>query len=676
VEIVGFPCRNLLRLVFVLGCFFAFDPMGSVSRGSNLHSTATLKSVSWEGRTFLILEIRPKKGWHLLSNYGNPAKEDAFLVDWKHLPDGFDGGWVWSTPERIQLEKGYRIGYQDRLVLLMESSKRVYEPARAQFFWSVCHELCETESAFLISEPSEEEAFRSILTSYGTKKGDLFPLPPPENWKARFRSSGDRLLLKLETGSDTIVQNLDFLPIHDRIQDLPQIVRLAPDEWRIEVLGAFPEKEVVSGFIIADRQSYKVDFFPETSFVLIQAGFLAFLGGILLNLMPCVFPVLAMKAMGVIQSSTIDPGSRWKDSFFYSLGVVLFFGILYLIQTGIRYTGTSLGWGFQLQSPGFVLFLSILFVFMGLQMYGWIEFPIGVSGKISGLSDRKGYVGSFFSGAIAVLVATPCTAPFMGTAMAYAFSESFFNGLWVFVSLALGMASPMVILTNSKFLARLLPKPGLWMVKLKEFFSFPLFLTSVWLLWILSGLTDRDSLFLGAGGIVVLIFIVWIFRQVHSVFYKSLLLSLFLALIIFLVISIQDAAKKNPPPFSDPKANIQPRGFGFKNSMPYGESTLQSLLDSEAPVFLYFTADWCVTCKFNERQVFSHPDVEAIFQSERITVLKADWTNEDETITRKLESFGRNGVPLYVFYPGRAQAKPRILPQILTVQSITHELRN
>lgn len=401
---------------------------------------------------------------------------------------------------------------------------------------------------------------------------------------------------------------------------------------------------------------------------ILEATVFAFLGGIILNLMPCVFPVLAMKALTVVQSKNLSSKERWKDTGFYTLGILFFFWVLYFLFLILKAGGSSLGWGFQLQNPGFIFILVFFFLFMAFQMLGWIEFSLGVSGRLARLSSSKSSLGSFISGGVAVLVATPCTAPFMGSALAFAFSSSPFIGFIVFSSLGLGMALPLILVQNVPFLSKFLPKPGAWMLTFKEILAFPLLLTAAWLFWVFMGISGKDESFYILACIVFLFFLIWLSKKIDKPLIRSLVFS-FLIISIFGIAYSTEKQSKAANSFWKTPGNLFQKELwetGYESSVSYSDSNLQLALESEQPVFLYFTADWCVSCKYNEKTVFRTDSILKYLKDNKVLVLKADWTNEDPEISKALESYGRNGVPLYVFYKNGKKSLPIFLSQILT----------
>lgn len=684
-----------VRILFLVLFLFSSFPIFSEShRVKGKHSLIELIQLVSDQKTTLILKIKPNDGWHIY--WLNPGDSgSALTVDWDNPPTQIlNTTWSWPTPERIITGDIVNFGYHSEAILSWDAKEELSrdrmntKTISGNFQWMVCREECIPESAYLKAKTyfQEDNDYTSIAKEIFDSIEKTHPKKIPNDWKASFQEKSDRfrLLLEISDSDSKSSSSIEFFPVDgEKLSGkTPNIRKNNENTWEIDIIKSEyysgENVELLDAVVQLGEESYLVTFTKENSYFFFQALAFAFLGGLLLNLMPCVFPILTMKAMSVVQSSGMKDAEKRKDSLFYSMGVVGFFLLLYLVFLGLKMGGNNLGWGFQLQNPIFVYLLILLFVFMGLQMLGWIEFTVGVKGNLANITERKGFWGSFFSGAVAVIVATPCTAPFMGTAMAYAFSESAWVGLVVFTSLGLGMALPIVMIQNSRLVARIIPKPGNWMITFKEFLSFPLFLTSIWLLWILSAIVERNELFFSLGGIVFIIMLIWWFKKLNNVKLKTLVASLIIASTFAFSMSFS-GKDIMPLPKIDPLENtyndLENGNFGFKHATTYTPQNLKKILESDSPVFFYFTADWCVTCKYNEKTVFKREDVEDYFRENKIKVIKADWTNEDESITLALESFGRNGVPLYVFYPAQNRNSPKILPQMLTKNILESEIK-
>lgn len=391
-----------------------------------------------------------------------------------------------------------------------------------------------------------------------------------------------------------------------------------------------------------------------TTWILVLSS--AFIGGLILNLMPCVFPVLSLKVLSFLRDEEHNHAIHGLS---YTFGVVIsFIGIALLLLT-LRETGSALGWGYQLQSPWFVALLIYLFFTLALNLSGFFEFKgIGINSGNT-LTQQSGYSGSFATGLLATLVASPCTAPFMGAALGFAITQPTAYALWIFIFLGLGMATPVLVLSLSPALLKYLPKPGTWMLTFKKLLAFPLYATALWLAWVLSHQTGTNGLFSILAGCLAIGFAIALWP--HSIIGK-MCAALAIAIAAYLPFSslLSESTSTNSVLQIDDNAQIQ----------PWSAEYLQVLRQQGRPVFVNVTADWCITCLANENLVLNTDAIKNLFKEEGIVYLKADWTRYDANITRYLEEFGRNGVPLYVFYPTN-NGKPVVLPQLLQSGSVT-----
>ena len=372
----------------------------------------------------------------------------------------------------------------------------------------------------------------------------------------------------------------------------------------------------------------------------------AMIGGAILNLMPCVFPVLSIKALS-LTTSHLSKHGKHLHGLAYTGGIVFSFMAIAALLMLLRNAGEAIGWGFQLQSPLFVGLLVYLFVLMGLSFSGLLTF--GASLMNLGQSTTQGHslTSSFMTGLLATLVASPCTAPFMGTALGFALTQPTWIAMSTFACLGLGMALPLLILSWWPGMAEKMPKPGRWMERFKEFLAFPLYLSAVWLLWVLGRQTGSDTVAAVICGVVLILFALWLLKTRNSGINTAI------AIIAFILALILPWKTHN---------NHDDQN---KTWQPYSEAKLQQLLTNGDAVFVNLTADWCITCLANEKLALSSDRFLATLKEKNITYLKGDWTNYNVEITQLLNRHHRSGVPLYLFYPAGTM-EPRILPQLLT----------
>ncbi|RZJ13107.1 MAG: thiol:disulfide interchange protein [Rubrivivax sp.] len=385
---------------------------------------------------------------------------------------------------------------------------------------------------------------------------------------------------------------------------------------------------------------------PESDLGLLPALALALVGGLILNLMPCVFPVLSIKALALVRG-----GDHKAEGLAYTAGVLASFAVLAGVLIALRAGGQQVGWGFQFHSPVFVLVVAYLLFLVGLNLSGFFDLGGSFTGMGASLAARQGLAGSFFTGVLAAVVATPCTAPFMGAALAFALAQPAAVMLAVFLALGLGLAMPFLLLAFWPAAQRWLPRPGAWMDTFKQFLAFPMYVAVVWLLWVLAQQAGPDGVALALGGLVLIAFALWVRRAG-----KGVVSGVVAAVSAVLALSVAFAVK---PVAADAHAAAE------STTEPYSAERLADLRAQNKPVFVNMTAAWCISCLVNERVALSRPEVKDAFAKTGVTYLKGDWTREDPSITAVLKAHGRSGVPLYLYYaPGAAEAQ--VLPQILT----------
>jgi len=394
----------------------------------------------------------------------------------------------------------------------------------------------------------------------------------------------------------------------------------------------------------------------------------ALMGGFILNLMPCVFPVLSIKALSFMSSAHSAKHLQWH-SWVYTAGIICSFLVLVLVLMLLRSAGEVVGWGFQLQSPVFIALLVYLFFVLGLSLSGFFTIGSRWVGLGQQLTEGKETKSAFFTGVLAVLVSSPCSVPFMGVALGYALTQSGLETVLVFSALGFGLALPFIVLSHFPALANRLPKPGPWMERLKQFLAFPLYLTVVWLLWVLGHQAGSDAVTLLLAGMVLLVFAIWLYQPASTGGSVSLLSRLLAVAVIVTAFVV---------PFMGLGQNASAQEKSIVNSdsfwQPYNEETLKRLRTEGKPVFVELTADWCITCLMNEKAALHRDSVMLEMENKGVVYLRGDWTNGDAAITAVLKKFQRGGVPLYLLYlPGKDF--PVILPQLLTEDIVLSALQ-
>lgn len=404
---------------------------------------------------------------------------------------------------------------------------------------------------------------------------------------------------------------------------------------------------------------------PVADMTVFAAILFAFIGGLLLNLMPCVFPVLSVKVLALLEHGGMDDPARGrKHGLAFGAGVLLSFWVLAGVLMALRAGGESLGWGFQLQSPAVVALLAMLMFALGLNLSGVFEIGLTLT-RLGGAGAGRGYGDSLLTGGLAVLVAAPCTAPFMGAALGFALVQPALIGLLVFTALGAGLALPFVLLASAPKLLRFLPRPGPWLETVKQLFAFPLYATVVWLLWVLGQQAGIDALAIVLLAMIVLALGAWLWargvRSDHVVTRAAAAVMMLAA-----VVTTTLAALRAEPPTS-----VAASTPGWE---PFTPARVAELRREGRPIFIDFTAAWCLSCQVNERVALRTDAVQRAFQNANVALLKADWTSRDSTITNVLASFGRSGVPLYVLYPagnGAATILPAVLTPGMVVNAVT-----
>jgi thiol:disulfide interchange protein DsbD len=390
-----------------------------------------------------------------------------------------------------------------------------------------------------------------------------------------------------------------------------------------------------------------------------QALLFSFVGGLILNLMPCVLPILSLKVLSF--AALAESQKRRQHGLAYASGVLLSFAALGGALIALRGAGAAVGWGFQLQSPPVVALLAYLMLAMGLSLSGVAEFGAGFAGYGGRFAERSGLAGAFFTGVLATLVATPCTAPFMGAALGAALVAPPLLALTIFVALGAGLAAPMLAASFVPGVARILPRPGRWMATLKQLLAFPLYATAAWLVWVVIQEVGSESALMALFGLVLVGFAVWAYGRSRLATARArrgggLLAAAGLAVAVVLAVMLR--------PASEP-AKLAADALPYEAFTP---ARLAALTAEHKPVFVNLTAAWCLTCIVNERATLDRDAVRDAFAAHHIVALKGDWTRQDPEIARFLQSFGRSGVPLYLLYDGKGS--PTVLPQILTQAGI------
>lgn len=638
----------------------------------------------------IVLDLDP--GWHTYWQYPGDTGL-APKVTWR-LPEGWTAGPLEFSIPREFSEPGDMIvyGYENRQLLraIITPPKdlprdQVYD-LKASLTWLACKELCVPGSADVelkVLGPTD----RTISwTSAAVPKGD-WPLSEKPPFPVSLSEKGTNVTVSFTGDAGTNYQFFPDPPEGTSAGHVAQITSQGPKGPAVVFSIPWDGPAPFKGLLVEQKGSVerawliskKISQVPsdkhiKISFsVLIAALFSGFLGGLILNLMPCVLPVISLKIFSFIAQAGESPKRIFRHGVAFSAGIFSWFLGLGMLVIILKSGGSQVTWGaFQFQNPFFVVGLSILVFLFALNLFGVFEIalPGSAANSLDQAATHGGYGGSFFQGLFATLLATPCTAPFLGSALGFAFAQTESVILTMFASVALGMSLPYLLLSARPGWRKWIPKPGVWMERLKQFMGFPLLATNLWLLWVIQNQLGSDAAIALLALFLLLGFCAWM--------YGFLLASatrgkwpLLILLVLFLVAGLTVLVKRIADSTPITQSSASKEGI---NWVTYKPAALEALRAQGKPVFLDFTASWCLTCQFNERTAINVPAVRKFLLEKGITAMKGDWTNSDPTITEALKSFGRVGVPLAVFYPEGKGSDPVVLPELLTEKIVLDAL--
>jgi len=637
---------------------------------SSVEVTSESEAMMKGDELLLGLNFKLTPGWHTYWKNPGDAGEGA-SVTWQ-LPKGFQASEIlWPGPEAIPVEPLMTFGYEDEITLLtkIKALDAAVFPAivKAKVSWYTCKDICVPQEANLELTIQNGE---KVNTFFANELSNVFlNLPKELSSKHRVEALDDNYFLQMELDGNTPVSSAYFFPEEYGLSSYSkeQILEINKNSLSLQISQSEVDLKLqnFAGVLLLNNQDSRTFFNVNLNLnnnqkqeslsisELVLTIIFAFIGGLILNAMPCVFPILSIKILNFVEQSEGSKEKMIQHGLSFSAGVLVTFlsiaGLLLLLKSG----GESIGWGYQLQSPLMVTILIYLFVAIGITFMS----NLVLGGQLAQLGNiNQGYgdiTSSFLTGVLAVIVASPCTAPFMGSAVGIALLQPGFITIAIFVSLGLGFAAPYLLLSFYPSLLKVLPKPGAWMETLKQFMAFPMWGSALWLTWVLSGQVQTDSVLMVLLGALFIALGLWILEKNQSSdgFAKWMSLS-------SVTILLGAALWLAPTDYE----NIEQDTSSDLNS--YSPELLDSLLAENKPVFLNFTADWCITCKVNEAIVLNQVSIKNALESKGIVYLKADWTRKDETIANKLAEYGRTGVPLYLLYS--SEGIPVILPELLT----------
>jgi thiol:disulfide interchange protein DsbD len=643
-------------------------------------------------RVGLVLEMAPR--WHSYWKYAGDAGIPTSLA-WQ-LPAGFTAGPLeWPLPG-AEIEPGdiEVYGYGDEVMLLQTITPPAQLPPgevelRADAAWLVCADLCiPGKAALSLKLPvaaTAEPANADLFAKWAARVPADTPLPFPVAWTR----SGDTLQATIHPGGGA--QSVEFFPLpksataevgHPRItgdaaigftisiaskDDLAGVIAVkdatATRAWTVEVHPTAAAAKPTT----ASQQ-------PSTFSSLWAALFSGFLGGLILNLMPCVLPVIALKIFGFVAQAGRSRRAILGHGLAFAAGVFAWFLGLGAVIVGLRAAGDGATWAFQFQNVWFNLALAAIVLVFALNLFGVFELvlPGRATTRLGEAGAHEGWVGSFFQGAFATLLATPCTGPFLGASLGFAFSQPAVVTMAFFACMAAGLALPYVVLSAQPAWVRFLPKPGAWMERLKQFMGFPLLAALLWLLYIVGQQRGPDAIVWAGAFLLALALACWLYGLASAPAARRRAIPLLVALALVLGGGWLFLGRLFPSAAGAQSSTVENAdGIPWQ---PFTQTALDRLLAGGKPVFVDFTAAWCLSCKYNERAAIDTPAVRAKFRELGIVPLRADWTNANPEITAALQRFGRVGVPFYVLYPAGKPNAPITLPELLTEQIVLDAL--
>ncbi len=734
---------TILSIVVATGTGFSLQHDGTAHPASShtFHTQVTLladvKSIQ-PGVPFTVgVLMKMDKGWH---TYWQNAGEAGLPTEiaWT-LPEGFTAGEIqWPLPHKYN-ESGdvLTYGYETETMLLAEVTPPTALATgtnvtlKAKVRWLECETLCVPGSADValtlpVRSSQPEPAHQALFATYRAAVPN--PLQQMPGFTLKTEAKDSKVMMELIAAANTQFVVLpdavpDFYPYPNdslafgRTQVTADGLRASltvPLKAYEKVSGPFTVRGVLLYQIVGGKRTAGVIEIPlsrefcariplegeteaqgtesllDRSFTTVETAgaeyslllyvLFAVIGGMLLNIMPCVLPVIGLKIFGLMRISGDEPARVKRLGWFFSLGILASFLVLALVVIILKTTGELVGWGFQFQEPLFVIAMCTIVFAFGLSLFGVFEinlpFMLALVGAGSARERKesgKGYASSFAEGVFATILATPCTAPFLGAAMGFAFSQPAHIILLLFTSVAFGMALPYLILTTKPNWMKFMPKPGEWMVTAKQFMGFPMMATLVWLLQVLGSQLGMEAVIWTVAFLLFVGFACWLVGRFATLSasrakYVGTWAAALAVVVLGFSLFIGDVLKArdllaNASVTASKATSTETGGITWE---PFTLETLEAHLSANRTVFLDFTAEWCLTCKVNEKTVLADRAVAETFKQHNVVAMKADWTNGDVTITRLLQKFGRSGVPLYVVFPAGKPNEPMVLPEVIT----------
>ena len=657
---------KFLKISFLLFFCIAINAV-TVDTGHANVSLVKFESVQGNQTKNLIgIQMDMQKNWH--TYWKNPGDSGGPIkVNWSHNDNISISELYWPTPSLIPYEPLMTYGYKNFVIFPFEiinsNNKNSFIEASIDFL--ICDDVCVPEKAFIKTNLQDIKTDSSLH--------DWFLKVPAQTLPVRASLEKDFINIRFSSPFN-VTSAIFFVDNQDIVEHASdQILSKEENNYLLKVkkiVDAEPFANLSGVISINNNESFiidaEIDGAQQNSLNIsfIQALIFAFIGGLILNLMPCVFPIISLKVLSFVSMSNQSPAKIRAHALSFCTGVMISFLMIGLAMILLKQAGLFLGWGFQLQSPLVVGLLSLLMFIIGLVLLSDINIGSSLT-RLGGVGSSDNLIGSFSTGILAVIVASPCTAPFMGAALGYALIQPSGVTLPIFSALGLGFAFPYFILSASPSLINYLPKPGNWMVTLKEFFAFPMFATSIWLIWVFSFQTSSNEVIFLLITILLISLLIWIASKINKPNYRMIIF-IFAVFIIFFQ-------------FKDiPSQKIQsPNAMKLENFnyVEWNENIENEYQSKNQAYLINFTAAWCITCQTNDKIALSRPNIKEYIYENNIEYVVADWTNKNDEILKTLESYNRNGVPLYIFWkPGMKKSK--ILPAILTEQILLDSFNN
>ncbi|MCY3790453.1 MAG: protein-disulfide reductase DsbD family protein [Gemmatimonadetes bacterium] len=662
------------------------------------------------GQSFRLgIELTMEEKWHTYWLFSGDAGL-PIEVEWQLPADVATGPLQWPLPNKFE-EQGELVvyGYADEVLLMAEATAPQALAAGdtlhfgAEVSWLVCRELCIPGGASLtlalpvaaVGKPSAQQAqfdryaaqvpgalderiavelavrgegavevdmrlsHEDKALEQGEQTPDFYPLEADGFALSTRRLAADHLVLSVEPYGDAEVDTLRGVLVYGLDGEV-QAGTLALD------LRAAPRQ---GGGIL--ERDYRAASGEVARSLWVYIAF-AVLGGLILNLMPCVLPVISLKVLGFVNQAGEETKRVQQLGWAFCAGIVATFLVLALAVLLVKSSGEQIGWGFQFQYPGFVVAMSALVFALALSLFGVYEILLPGTSNLGGIGGREGLTGSFLNGVLATILATPCTAPFLGTALGFAFAQPALVVVAVFLAIGVGMALPYVVLALKPVWIEHLPKPGPWMVRFKQLMGFLLMATVLWLLWVLGNQVGIEGVVWTGAFLLGLGLACWVWGQWGS--FQHSTRSKRVARVVVLVLVVGSYAIFVHPLLAAEQTLAEQTTASELDWQPFSAARVEELVAGGQMVFIDFTAEWCWTCKVNEQAVLAQQVVRERFAALDVALVKADWTNRNPEITQLLRAFGRSGVPLYVIFPAGLIDQPLVLPEVITAEMVIDKL--